>query len=319
MATSRSLTRMPVYDVSNGRIVGRVHRLIVDPDARKVIGLLLATRLGKEARCLPFRNIHSIGEHAVTVRGMDAITRLSDLPDMEEVLRSQRRIYHSPILSEDGSFVGDVDEFTINAQSGRIDTLLISGGLIHDLFRGQVALPAHLVVTIGEDATIVRDQAVVMLKQRRREQLVGGAEKTGTNGRRTNEAAESTRETDDDNARSTETKPDLRQTFGQRLRNTFTRRRRAAQDTETLIINGAEADDRPATASEGPSANLPNTDRPVGIGRSNVVDKVPSVGQSASVRKLSQETGLQEHVVQDSDDVIPPVAGDGREGGDGKL
>lgn len=175
MTESRWLSRMPVYDIVKGRVVGRVHRLIVDADARKVVGLVLATRLGREPRCLPFRHVHSIGEHAVTVKGTEAIAPLSELPDMEEAYRAQRRIYNSPILTESGSFIGDVDEYTINPQSGRLEALLVSGGLIRDLFRGQAALPAHLIVAIGEDATIVKDVAVTFLEQRRREQLMEAA------------------------------------------------------------------------------------------------------------------------------------------------
>lgn len=170
MTESRWLSRMPVYDIVKGRVVGRVQRVIVDTDARKVIGLVLATRLGKEPRCLPFRHVHSIGPHAVTVKGADTIVPLSELPEMEEAYRSQHRIYNSPILTESGSFVGDVDEYTINPQSGRVEALLVSGGLIRDLFRGQAALPAHLIVAIGEDATIVKDVAVTFLKQRRHEE-----------------------------------------------------------------------------------------------------------------------------------------------------
>src|SRR5690554_2461431 len=125
---------MPVYDIARGRVVGRVSRLLVDADTRKVVGLLLATRLGREPRCLPFRHVHAIGEHAVTVRGTDAIVPLSELPDMEETLRAQRRIYNSPILTEGGAFIGDVDEFTINTESGRLEAMLVSGGLIRDMF-----------------------------------------------------------------------------------------------------------------------------------------------------------------------------------------
>lgn len=170
MAESRWLSRMPVYDIAKGRVVGRIHRLILDAEARKVVGLLLATRLGREPRCLPFRHVHAIGEHAVTVRGTEAIAPLSELPDMEEALRAQRRIHNSPILTEGGAFIGDVDEFTINTQTGRLEAMLVSGGLIRDLFRGQAALPSHLIVAIGEDATIVKDLAVSFLAQHQREQ-----------------------------------------------------------------------------------------------------------------------------------------------------
>lgn len=170
MAESRWLSRMPVYDIVKGRVVGRIHRLIVDPDARKVVGLLLATRLGREPRCLPFRHVHAIGDHAVTVRGTEAIVPISELPDMEEAMRAQRRIYNSPILTEGGAFIGDVDEFTINTQSGRLEALLVSGGLIRDMLRGQAALPSHLIVAVGEDATIVKDIAVTFLAQRQSEQ-----------------------------------------------------------------------------------------------------------------------------------------------------
>lgn len=174
MTESRWLSRMPVYDIAKGRVVGRIHRLIVDADSRKVVGLLLATRLGREPRCLPFRHVHAIGEHAVTVKGTDAIAPISELPDMEEAYRSQRRIYNSPVLTESGSFIGDIEEYTINPQSGRLESMLVSGGLIKDLFRGPTALPAHLVVAIGEDATIVKDVAVTYLEQRHREQKQKG-------------------------------------------------------------------------------------------------------------------------------------------------
>ena len=157
---------MPVYDLETGRIIGRVRRLIVDPEARAVAGLLIKGRLGKGAPCLPFRELHAIGRHAVTVRSASALAPLSEHPDLQELLRSRRRVYHTPILTEGGRFLGDVDEFTIDPKSGRIEALLLSGGLIRDLFRGQAVLPAHLVLTIGEDVVIVRDEAVPLLEPR---------------------------------------------------------------------------------------------------------------------------------------------------------
>lgn len=166
MPESRSLTRMPVYDLETGRIIGRVRRLIVDPEARAVAGLLINGRLGKGVPCIPFRGLHAIGQHAVTVRSAGALAPLSEHADLQELLRSRRRLYHTPILTEGGKFLGDVDEFTIDPKSGRIETLLLSGGLIRDLFRGQAVLPAHLVLTIGEDVVIVRDEAVPLLELR---------------------------------------------------------------------------------------------------------------------------------------------------------
>ncbi|MBO8141788.1 MAG: PRC-barrel domain-containing protein [Firmicutes bacterium] len=167
MPESRCLNRMPVYDLETGRVVGRVRRLIVDPDERKVVGLLLSTRVGKEALCLPFRDLHAIGDHAVTVRGTDCIGPLSEHPEMLETMRSRRRLYHAPVLTEGGRFLGDVDEFFVNPKHGRVESLLLSGGLIRDLFRGQASLPAHLVLTVGQDAVIVRDLAVAVLEQKR--------------------------------------------------------------------------------------------------------------------------------------------------------
>lgn len=307
MTNSRTLTRMPVYDISNGRIVGRVHRLVIDPDSRKVVGLLLATRLGKEARCLPYRNIHSVGEHAVTVRGMDAISRLSELPDIEDVVRSQRRIYNSPILTEDGSFVGDVDEFTVNTQSGRIDSLLISGGLIHDLFKGQAALPAHFVVTIGEDATIVRDQAVTALKQRQREQAAAADKQHRASGGAPRHDGDDTVDERADGRRPT---------IGERLRRTFSRpgRRVAIVPEDDVTEVGA------GKRSAEPTSKVPvvvidgRADRSESDGKEDDErsTNVPSV-------QIGHQPGLKQHVVQDADDVVPPGSGDGGEGGDRKL
>jgi len=166
---SRRLTRMPVYDLETGRVIGRVRRVIVDPDSRAVAGLLIHGRLGQVARCLPFRELHAIGEHAVTVRSAAALAPLPEHPHLQELLRSRRRLYHTPILTEGGRFLGDVDEFTIDPKSGRIEGLLLSGGLVRDLFRGQAVLPAQLVLTIGEDAVIVRDEAETLCRARSRD------------------------------------------------------------------------------------------------------------------------------------------------------
>lgn len=164
---------MPVYDLETGRIIGRVRRLIVDPDERRIAALLLAARLGKEAPCLPFRELHAIGDHAVTVRGTDSLAPLSQHPELQELLRARRRVCPAPILTEGGRFLGDVDEFTVDPKTGRIESLLLSGGLIRDLFRGQAVLPADLVLTVGEDAIIVRDDAAALLAPARTESAAG--------------------------------------------------------------------------------------------------------------------------------------------------
>lgn len=286
MPDSRALTRMPVYDITNGRVVGRVHRLVIDPDARKVVGLLLATRLGREARCLPFRSIHAIGQHAVTVRGVEAIMRLSELPDIEELARTRRRIYHSPILTEDGSFVGDVDEFTVNGQTGRIETLLVSGGMIHDLFRGQVALPAHFVVTIGEDATIVRDQAIASLKQQQKDRTIHGRGKRRGGIDSNDETSELTPA--DDEADRDEKRIVPVQSLGQRLFGRIIRRKSEEDiDPPVVIIDARPADSEPL--------------------------------DSSVLSKLGHEPRLEQHRTQNGNDIVPPFPAGGGEGGDGQT
>lgn len=236
---------MPVYDVSNGRVIGRVRRLVIDPDARKIVGLLLAARIGRQTRCLPFRDIHAIGEHAITVQDPAAIVPLSELPDMEEIARTKRRIHHSPILTEDGYFVGDVDEFTINAQTGRIETLLVSGGMIHDLFKGQASLPAHLVLTVGEDATIVRQQAVAVLRQKQ----------TGADA---SPAGEDDTSSDADDARSASENGPIR-SFSRNLLGRFARHKTDdGQEPPVVIIDArdSEASDSTVVSKLGKQARL---------------------------------------------------------------
>jgi len=246
---------MPVYDLETGRVVGRVRRLIVDPDERRVVGLLLAGRLGKEPQCLPFRDVHAVGEHAVTVRGTDAIVPVSELPEMQEALRSRRRLYHAPILTEGGRFLGDVDEYTVNPRSGRIEALLLSGGLIRDLFRGQAVLPAHLVLTIGEDALIVRDQAVGLLEPRARE----GAEGPGARSLPHGSAGGAAQ------PHAAAASPPRARTAAQRLRAVFSGWRRRSS---------AAGEDPPAPKETAPSP-------PAASGRSAAPGPSPALGGAA--------------------------------------
>lgn len=310
MPESRWLSRMPVYDVNKGRIVGRVHKLILDPEGRRIVGLLLATRLGREPRCLPFRNIHSIGEHALTVRGAETIMPLSELPGMEEALRSQRRVHNSPILTESGTFVGDVDEYTVNPHSGRIETLLVSGGLIRDLFQGQVALPAHLVLTIGEDATIVREQAVTFLEHEREQRAAT----------RRGRAVAPVVETEE-KAAGDETGASIqpRKTWRQRLRNLFKTREDGPERPEDEAAPGTMETGEEKEPGPGPDKKTSSVVEFVAsvddAADSVTVDPASAVGRDVGVFDR-EETGFEQHVADDVDDVVPPVAGSGGEGDD---
>lgn len=157
---SRKLLAMPVVNLADGQQLGRVRSIVVDPKALAVVALALeAGGLFKEQRVIPFAAVKSIGEHAVTVEEASAVARLSSVPDLAPLVRQPAAILGARVMSEDGRFLGNAEEYFFTAQ-GAIDHFVVSGGTWRTFIQGKALLPAQAVRTVGQGSIIVKAEAV---------------------------------------------------------------------------------------------------------------------------------------------------------------
>lgn len=160
MVKSRRLLGLPVIDIENGKAVGRVSRLVVDPRARRVMAMVVGTGpWAREEQLLLWNRARGVGSAAVTVNTSQALVRAGALPELQPLLRRPTRIYGARVLTEDGTYLGNVDELILDAATGQVTQVLLAPTGLGARLRPPLALPADCLVVMGEDAVVAREGA----------------------------------------------------------------------------------------------------------------------------------------------------------------
>lgn len=173
MIRASELSGRAVVDIDAAEKIGTIDKIILDPDGRRVAGLVV-TRAGsgfpgnKAQVLLSSAGVHAIGPDAVTVRssavaGSD-ISRLETLPRGSDVTGRK-------VVSEDGRFLGKVGDVLIDRADGRIVGYLLSdhtpGARFEELFgkdnkkrRQAPYLPADAKIRTGRELIVASEDAV---------------------------------------------------------------------------------------------------------------------------------------------------------------
>lgn len=166
--TGKALLGMPIISLTNGEKIGEVHSVVYS--ARE--GRLLYVTIphggglfgGGNTLKLRVEDFHSLGEDAITVQDGSKLIELDrNVKDVES--EAGEDILGKRLMTDDGSFLGTIDDVLIDRHSRKLVAYEISGGLWRDITRGQSDIPIDFVGTIGKDVVIVpahvKEQALI--------------------------------------------------------------------------------------------------------------------------------------------------------------
>lgn len=159
---SKKIIGMPVISLADGQALGKVKRLIIDPQKLCIAGLAL-DRKGwfKEQPVIPYSHVKNVGSHAVTVDHAAAVSKLSSLPDLEMLSKNPVGLLGAKVITEEGTVLGVVEDFVFDPQDGKIHYLELKGYI----WQGKTSLPAEVITTCGRDALIARSGAENSLRR----------------------------------------------------------------------------------------------------------------------------------------------------------
>ena len=136
-----SLGGRAVIDLDAAEKLGRIEKVILDPDGRQVAGFVVSRGSslfgGGTDTTVPASAVHAIGPDAVTVRviadrqpegALEGLPRVSDLVGRK-------------VVSEEGRFLGTVDDVLVDESDGRIIGYALEGhsaaGKVGELLGGD--------------------------------------------------------------------------------------------------------------------------------------------------------------------------------------
>jgi uncharacterized protein YrrD len=120
MIRATELGGRAVVDMDAAEKVGKIEKVIIDPDARRVAGFTVsrgASLINSGTKVtLPASSVHAIGPDAVTVHGsvvVNDLAHLEGLPRVSDVVGRK-------VVSRDGRLLGTIEDVLIDDDDGRI-------------------------------------------------------------------------------------------------------------------------------------------------------------------------------------------------------
>ncbi|MBS4007533.1 MAG: PRC-barrel domain-containing protein [Clostridium sp.] len=153
MKKSREVVGLPVIDLTEGKGLGRVHSLIVNPNSRRVEAIEVGERmlLKTKTELLPFAKVRSIGPDAITLMKQEDLVDVQQQPELASLL--EKKLLAGKVVTADGSLVGTVDDFSFNPADGNLAELFVNT----EKTRVTLVLPLKVVENFGRDFIIVEE------------------------------------------------------------------------------------------------------------------------------------------------------------------
>jgi len=165
MARYEFVKGLPVITMAEGKQVGKVDDLVVDPERRAVSWLRLHSggmgMLGGERLWVSVEAVHGVGEDAVTINAEADARAPADAPEALAFVNAKRGIIGNKVVTENGERLGEVRDYEFNPDTFALTSLSIPPGM--NVVGEILTIAGDKVLTIGEDVIVVAADAVQRL------------------------------------------------------------------------------------------------------------------------------------------------------------
>jgi sporulation protein YlmC with PRC-barrel domain len=165
MARYELVKGMPVITMAEGKQVGKVDDLVVDPE-RKAVGWLRLHSggmgmLGGERLWVPTAAVHSVGEDVVTINAEADARTPEEAPEALDLVKAKREIIGNKVITENGERLGEVRDYEFNPDTFALTSLTVPPGM--NVVGELLTIAGDKILTIGEDVIVVAADAVLRL------------------------------------------------------------------------------------------------------------------------------------------------------------
>ena len=108
MRKSRQYLSLPVVTLEEGKEIGRIRGLVVNPQAGEIAALIVQRgHIFPEQKVIPYPRVVSVGNNALTIQKASSAERLASLP---QILNLKRKCpaKGSRIITEEGASLGHI-------------------------------------------------------------------------------------------------------------------------------------------------------------------------------------------------------------------
>lgn len=166
MARYELVKGLPVLTMAEGKQVGKIDDLVIDPERKAVSWLRLRSGgigiLGGERLWVSVEAVHGVGVDAVTINAEADIRTPDDAPDALALVKAKRGIIGNNVMTENGEQLGEVRDYEFNPDTFVLTSLSVPPGT--NVVGEILTIVGDKVLAIGEDVIVVAADAVTRLQ-----------------------------------------------------------------------------------------------------------------------------------------------------------
>lgn len=160
MARYEFVKGLPVMTMAEGKQIGKIDDLVVDPESKTVSWLRLHSggMLGGERLWVSTEAVHGVGEDAVTINAEADVRTPAEAPEAVALVKAKRELIGGKVITENGERVGEVRDYEFDAETFAITSLSVPPGM--NVVGETLTITGDKLLTIGEDVIVVATDAV---------------------------------------------------------------------------------------------------------------------------------------------------------------
>lgn len=157
MKKSQEIIGLPVFSIVEGRKIGQVKDLVINPEEGRVEFILVGNGswyVG--AKVLPFKDVMGVGEHAVTTESENFLVAINETSTANSLLQRKIEVKGNRVLTSKGNLIGVISEYEIDENTGKLTRLEYKSALNEN----QIDIvQADDVLTYGSDVIVVKENS----------------------------------------------------------------------------------------------------------------------------------------------------------------
>lgn len=158
---AHELYNKPIINIQNGAKIGNLVDLLFDPETLQIAGLSishanmrgLSSFFNRDTDTLPASAVQVWGKDVILVHSQEMVNEVKN-PGAEKWVRLSNQLHGFPVVSTDGTRVGQVDDVLVDTR-GRIAGYDLSQVYIDGPLKESKRIPIQATSSLGKDVLIV--------------------------------------------------------------------------------------------------------------------------------------------------------------------
>lgn len=167
---------LKVVSLKEGKTINKVKDILYDPEEQRVIALLITGGgFFFSPKVVLYQDIKKIGKDAVIIDSETVIQNATEIDEkLTEMAKGETFLTDTKIVTDEGSDLGNIQDIYFDEATGGVEEFEVSQGM-EDLKSGRKTIRIADIITIGEDATIVKAATEQEIERQSQQQGLQGA------------------------------------------------------------------------------------------------------------------------------------------------